>query len=274
MTRVTGTLSTTFGSWKDRLTYIVAEAQILVAGLLMSAAITLLWIRPSVPGVPPIFMGWMAVVLLLGPPIFGFFVGLIRKLRTRNMVSVHHVNAVDDILKKYYVEPDLWSDKQINGPSPYPVNGGDGWAVQEFEFDEEMEQIRVKGIWLEETSDTQLLTEKAHMHSIYDTLTKSHIALQIMRDSISELGADIQSRLTNRSSEARERGKLMDKSAVKDIFEEFEGKIENTGPDDLPTIDGEETEETPAETESFEPTLDGATAAADRAAATDGGTEQ
>lgn len=277
-------LSTTFGSWTDRLTYIVAEAQFLVGGVLVALAVALIWFRPKIPGVPPIFMGWFAALLLLGPPVFGFFVWLVHKLRVRNMEEVHHVNAVTDTVEKYYVEPDLWKEKQVDGPGPYPVNGKSAWAVREFEHDEEMGQVRVEGVWLEETEDVRLLTDKSHMRAIYGKLTESHIALAILRDSVSEFGADIQKRLTNTMAEAREAGKIMDESAVKEVFESFEDDAKGHGPEDLPTLEPDEHDHTDTAGAGADADADGgggppqtvadaAGMSASEAAATDGGTE-
>lgn len=229
-----------FGGFSDRLAYVLAEAQILIAGLFFSLGAALVIFRPSLPSVPPVFVGVLAATLLFGPALFGFFVWLVKKLRQRNMVEVHHVNAVDDDLEKYYVEPEIWAEKSIDGPNPYPVNGGSAWAVQKFEWLEDVEELRVKGVWLEETTDTKLLTSKSHMEAIYGKLTESHIALNILRDSVSEFGADIQRHLVNSMAEARERGKMMDKTAVKDVFEEFEDDASDMGSDDLPTLEPDE----------------------------------
>lgn len=269
--------STTFGGVWDRLTYIIAEAQLLVAGVLTSLAFLLIWLRPDIPGVPPIFMGWFAAVLLLGPPTFGFFVWLVNKLRTRNMVEVHHVNGRTDEVRKYYVEPELWKEKEVDGPGPYPVNGSSAWAVQEFEHDEAMDTIRVKGVWLEEIEDTKLLTSKSHFQSIYTKLTESHIALGILRDSASEYGADIQRRLTNEMAEAREKGKMMDETAVKDVFEEFEENATGLGTDDLPTLEPDNEGRAPGSDgppESVSEAVETADRAAADVAATDGGSDQ
>ena len=276
MTRLSNSVSHTFGSWRDRLTYIVAEAQILVAGIMVSAAIALIWFRPTIPGVPAIVMGWVAALLLLGPPVFGFFVWLIRKIRIRNMVEVHHVNGRTDTLKKFYVEPEMWREKKVDGPSPYPVNGESAWAVQEFEELDDLGAIRVRGLWLEETSDVNLLTSKSHMDAIYSKLTESHIALKVFRDSVSEFGADIQGRLINKMAEARERGKMMDKSAIKDVFEDFEEDVKDLGADDLPTLEPEADGADPLAPEpGEEEVLPDITAEAGAAAeaATDGGQE-
>lgn len=231
-----------FGGFWDRITYVVAEAQILVAGLLFSVGAALVIFRPSLPSVPPIWVGVLAALLLFGPALFGFFVWLVKRLRTRNMVEVHHVNALEDTVKKYYVEPEIWAEKSIDGPNPYPVNGGTGWAVREFEYLADVEELRVKGVWLSETSDTELITSKSHFKAIYGKLTESHIALNIMRDSVSEFGADIQRRLINSMAEARERGRMMDQSAVKSVFEEFEEDATSLGDDDLPTLEPDDVE--------------------------------
>ncbi len=229
-----------FGNWKDRLAYLLAEAQLLVIGLMFSVGVLIIWLRPSVPGIPPIVHGWFAALMLFGPPLFGLFVTGARKLRNRNMVEVYHVNAVTDELRKYYVEPSVWGEKAVEGPNPYPVNGGSAWCVQEFDWLEDVEELRVKGVWLEETQDTKLYTSKSHMESIYEKLTESHIALQILRDSVSEFGADIQRKLINSMAEARERGRMMDQTAIKTVFEDFEDSASGLGADDLPTLEPDE----------------------------------
>lgn len=233
---MSGDTSTTFGSWSDRLTYLLAEGQLLVVGILLSLGAALVIFRPEIPGVPPIFVGWFAVLILFGPPLFGFFVVLITALRERAMVAVHHVDAESDTIQKYYVPPSIWKEKKIDGPAPYPVNGGRGWAVKEFEWLEEIEQLTVKGVWLEECQDTKLLTKKSHMEAIYGKLTESHIRLNILRDSVNELGGDIQKRIINSTAEARERGTMLDKTAVKDVFEEFGDRISDTDEGDLPNM--------------------------------------
>jgi len=61
-----------------------------------------------------------------------------------------------------------------------------------------------------------------------------------MRDSVNELGADIQRKIINKAAEARERGTMLDKSAVKTVFEDFEDRITGTTESDLPTLEVEE----------------------------------
>ncbi|WP_139173648.1 hypothetical protein [Natrialba sp. SSL1] len=147
--------------------------------------------------------------------------------------------------------------------------------MQEFEWQEDIDELTVKGVWLEETQDTKLMTSKSHMESIYGKLTESHIALNILRDSVSEFGADIQRHLVNAMSEARERGKMMDQTAVKDVFESFEEDAKGHTDEDLPTL---EPDDLPGDQEGGDG--DGQPTAEDvmnefteQAAATDGGQE-
>ena len=232
--------SSTFGGWSDRLTYIAAEGQLVVLGLLFSVGAALVIFRPSLPTVPPIVIGWTAALFLFGPPLFGFWVAFVRRLREHHMIPVHHVDATGDTLEKYYVDPETWADKNVEDATPYPVNGGSAWAVHDFEHLEDVDELTVSGVWLSECEDTKLLTAKSHMEAIYGKLTESHIALNVMRDSVSEFGADIQKRVVNTGAEARERGTMIDESAVKDVFESFQEDIGGTGPGDLPTIELED----------------------------------
>ncbi len=236
-------MSTTFGGWWDRITYLLAEAQLLFIGIALSIGAALVIFRPSLPGVPPIVVGWFAVVLLFGPALFAFFVVLIQHLRQRRMVTVHHVDGRNDIVEKWYVSPEVWEEKTVDGPSPYPINGGSAWGVQEFEYLDDVGDLRVRGVYLSECQDTKLWTVKSHMNSVYEKLTQSHITLSIMKDSVEELGSDIQKRIINKTVEARERGTMLDKSAVTDVFEDFKQDIEGMGPDDLPTVDIEDVAE-------------------------------
>lgn len=232
-------LSATFSGWRDRLTYILAEAQLLVAGLLVGTGVVLWWFNPEIPGVPSwatnVLVGW----LVLGPPMFIAGLRFVAWLRIRNWVEVHHVNAPDDTAKTHFVPPDVWADKRVDGPAPYRINDGDAVAVREFEWAPEYGEtgsLRVSGVWLSELEDTKLLTSQAHMERMYEDLVDSHLSLAYLRDSISELSADLQTRLINEMAEARERGEQLDKDAVTEITEQFRERAESVTDTELQDI--------------------------------------
>lgn len=232
-------LSATFSDWRDRVTYILAEAQLLVAGLLVASGVLLWWFNPEIPGVPAwatnVLVGW----LVLGPPMFIAGLKFVSWLRIRHYVEVHHVNAPEDTVKTYFVPPDVWADKRVDGPAPYRVNDGDAVAVREFEWAPEYGEtgsLRVAGVWLSKLEDTKLLTSQSHMERMYEDLVDSHLSLAYLRDSISELSADLQSRLINEMAEAREQGEQLDQDAVEEITESFRERAESVTDSELSDI--------------------------------------
>ncbi|ELZ09405.1 hypothetical protein C479_11315 [Halovivax asiaticus JCM 14624] len=258
-------ISTTFGSWKDRLTYIVAEAQLLVAGLLVSTAIAIVWLKPTLPGIPPVVMGWIAAFMLLGPPLFGFFVWLVRKLRLRNMITVHHINGVTDDREKYYVEPEVWKKKTVEGPSPYVVNDGDAFEVREFEWFDEQDELIVTGCHFSELADSKLITVKAMMEDIHGQLIETAIAYNKLRARISRMGVEIERDVVNFQAEADERGLMGQKTAVKERFEAAEDESQEWDTDEIRDLGDYEHEYDPVANP------EGVTVDAGQQAATDGG---
>ena len=213
-------LSATFGSWRDRLTYLLAEAQILALGVLFSLGAALVIFRPSLPRVPPVVIGIIAATLLFGPALFGFFVWLVKKLRERRMVVVHHVNGVTDTREKYYVEPAIWDEKTVEGPSPYTVNDGSAFEVREFDWHEDTETLIVRGCYFSQLADSKLVTVKAMLEDVHGDLVEEFLAANRLRGRISKMGLQIQKDVVNEEAEADERGLMNPKTAVKSRFED------------------------------------------------------
>ncbi len=248
----------------------MAEAQILVLGVLLTGTFSLaliLWLyQPSLPGVPPIVIGWMASALLFGPAVFGFFVWLIKWLRTRNMIPVHHINGVEDIREKYYVEPEVWSKKTVEGPSPYRVNGEEAFEVREFEWFPDTETLVVTGCYQSNMADSKLVTLKAMLEDIHGDLIEDSIALNKLRGRISKMGVQIEHDTINFQAEADERGLMGAKTSVKERFEAARKEADEWDSDEIRDVDDYAFDYDPA-TNPEGITLE----AAQQAAATDGG---
>ncbi|WP_126662010.1 hypothetical protein [Haloterrigena salifodinae] len=231
--------STTFGNWQDRLTYIVAEGQLIVLGLAVTIGALLIWIRPEVPGVPPIVFGWFAALLLLGPPLLGLFVTGARKLRNRHMVAVHHINGVSDEREKYYVEPGVWSKKTVEGPSPYPVNDGDAFEVREFDWHPDQGEtgtLIVRGCYMSQMADSKLITTKAMLEDVHNDLVESFLEYNRLRGRISKMGLQIQKDVINEEAEADERGLMNPRTTVKERFESAKIDAEGSDIDEIKDI--------------------------------------
>jgi hypothetical protein len=231
-------LQPTFGDWRDRLTYLLAEAQLLVAGVLVSSGIMLWWWSPSIPSAPAWALDLLVGSLILSPPLFIVGVRFTQWVRTRNWVRVYHVNAVEDVVATYEVPPEVWQEKTVEGPGPWPVNGKSAWAVREYDWEPETETLTVRGVWLSSMEDTRLLTSKRHMESLYGTLIEKYLELSALRDHVSEMGAEVQESTLNAAAEAREKGLMLDPSVVQETVDDHRDDAETRyGEDDLPTLD-------------------------------------
>jgi len=233
-------LSGTFSGWSDRVTYVLAESQLIAFGVIVSMGAALIWWRPSIPGMPPIVLGWFAALLLLGPPLFGLFVTGARKLRNRNMVAVHHINGVDDVREKFYVEPEVWASKTVEGPSPYPVNDGDAFEVREFDWQEDTETLIVTGCYFSKMADSKLITVKAMLEDIHGDLIDTSIRYNQLRGRISKMGVEIEHDTINFQAEADERGLMGAKTSVKERFEAAEDAADDWETDEIRDVESYE----------------------------------
>jgi hypothetical protein len=225
--------SGTFGGWSDRITYIAAEGQLVVFGLLFSIGVAILWYRPTLPGIPPIVFGWFAALLLLGPPLLAMFVTGARKLRNRHMVDVHHINGVSDERRKLDVAPELWEEKTVEGPSPHVVNDGDAYEVREFEYHEDTDTLVVRGCYFSQLADSKLVSCKAMLEDIHGDLIDEFLQASRLRGRISKMGVEIQRDTVNQEAEADERGLMNPKTSVKDRFESAKDDAEDATIDEI-----------------------------------------
>ncbi|MFP8957166.1 hypothetical protein ACLI4Y_10580 [Natrialbaceae archaeon A-CW3] len=257
--------SGTFGGWSDRITYVLAEGQLIALGVMVSLGAALIWIRPSVPGIPPIVFGWFAALLLLGPPLLALFITGARKLRNRRMVACHHINGVEDIREKYYVEPEVWSNKTVEGPSPYVVNDGEAFEVREFTYHEDTEDLIVSGCYQSNMADSKLVTLKAMLEDIHGDLIEDSIALNKLRGRISKMGVEIERDSINFQAEADERGLMGQQTSVKERFEAARKEADKWDSDEIRDVDDYAFDYDPAANP------EGITLEASQEAATDGG---
>ncbi|WP_440769926.1 hypothetical protein [Natronorubrum sp. DTA28] len=267
--------SATFNSWGDRLTYLLAEGQLIVAGAAVSLGALLIWFRPSIPGMPPVARGMFAASLLLGPPLLALFVTGARKLRQRRMEDVYHINGVTDVRKKYYVSPEVWAEKTVEGPSPYRCNDDESFEVREFTYHEDTGDLVVRGCYFSQMADSKLVTTKAMLEDIHGDLIEAWLEFNRTRGRISKMGLQIQGDVINEEAEADERGLMNPRTSVKDRFESAKSDAEDADKDQIKDVTeyvedysdehGIDTVGGPPQTRAQ---------AAEQAAATDGGTDQ
>jgi len=228
-------------SRSDRLMYLFTESQTSVAALIVTAGALLVWFEPSIPRVPTWMRSAAAAVLILGPPLWIAGMRIVDWLRVRDWVTVFHINAIEDEREKYLVPPALWEEKTVEGPPPHPVNGGAAWEVRQFEFseaeDDEEPELIVSGTWMSATSDSKLLTSKAMLEDVHNTLIRKALELSKLRARIKRMGVQIQESTVMQLAEQDERGTMLNGSAVQEAFEAAKEQAEQESIDDeMPEI--------------------------------------
>lgn len=241
------TESPSFDNLRDRLTYIVTEAQQLVAVVVIVVGVLLAWFEPSIPRAPPWLRSTIAAALILGPPLWVAGMRIVDWLRVRDWVTVFHINAVEDEREKYQVPPELWEEKTVDGPPPHPVNGGSAWEVREFEYDEEDAELIVSGTWMSATTDSKLLSSKAMLEDVHGTLIDKAIELSRLRARIEQMGVEIQEATVRELIEASERGTMLDETAVSDAFDRARSEVD-ADVEEIPDIEEYQEPADPADT--------------------------
>lgn len=230
-----GDLSATFGGWSDRLTYLMAHSKILAVVALVGVGFGIWHFNVQLPGIPSWVMHLIGGTFILYPPSVFFGLRVAGWLRNRQYVEVYHVKY-PDVLGHYFVPPELWTQKEVDGPAPHRINDGDAVVVREWEYAPEYGehgQLTVSGVQLSEMEDGKLFTSRKHAERIYEELVDSHLSLIYLRDSMDDFAADLQERIINRLSEAREQGEHLDPSAVREVMDDFKERAERVTEDQL-----------------------------------------
>jgi len=221
----------TFASNWDRLAYLLAAYKFLVTGLILGVSGLLLYVSPELPDPPEWGKAYVVAWLLFAIPCYVAGLFIVRWLRKRRWHTVFHINSVTDEREKYLVPPSVWDEKTVDGPAPFPVNDSDDYEVREFEWLEDIEELRVRGTWMSAAKDSELVTSRHHMRRIHNGLLEKAEKLAKLRGEWSEKSIEQQEKQINATAEARERGQMMDASAVKSTWEDMRGRLDDT--DDL-----------------------------------------
>ena len=211
-----------------------------ITGLVVAFALVVaLVIKPSIslPTIPAWIPGVFIAFVLFAVPGLPASLVLVKWLRTRNWVAVHHINAETDTVEKYLVAPETWASKTIEGPDPHPVNEGRAWLVREFEYVEDAAELYVSGSWPSEINDMELYTSRARIEQLHGYFTEQLRELIGVRELVSRVGLEIQKTLVNKQAEAREKGTMLDPDAVTDAVNGVKDDLPDFDPEDVPSLE-------------------------------------
>ena len=226
----------TFQDKWDRLTWLLHSYRFWIGTAAVLGFAALVYFRPTVdiPASYTAAIGAFVLVGIAGIPA-GFYFG--RWLRRYRAVDVYHINAVDDVIEKWHVPPAMWDEKRVDEVDPYPVNDGDAYAVREFDYYEGLDQLVVRGVWLEGAQDDQLFTAKGQLEEIHEFLLDGYEAIAKIRGRISRMAMDVQRETITALAEAQEKGKMIEQDSVEQIWQEASENIEEELPDSPPKLD-------------------------------------
>lgn len=228
---------------KDRVVYLIVEFKWLIVGGLLSISGLIMYYFPreELPTIPI----WVAAVawayLLLGPPSYVAGSSIAKWLRKRNWVKVMECNAVEDTAEPYLVPPEVWEDREVEGDDkPYMLPSG-VWVVRSFEYLDDLEQLRVEGVWLSNATDMEIWTVHRRLEQMFGWLEGRAKKAAEYRAVGSVMGLDIQAALVNEITELVERGTLSDEGAVQDAIDramnEFMDDVEPPSLADLDDVE-------------------------------------
>lgn len=229
----------TFAGWSDRLTWLLGQFRLLISVIIGVGILAALWIGVSIPlpTVPTWAWAFLVANIIFAIPFGLIGSSLVGYLRDRQHVDVYVVNAEDDRVQGFSVPPETWAAKNVEGPDPTPVNGGDAWLVREFEYQEDTGELYVSGSWPSEINDMEWYTSQARIEQIHGWMTSKLRELIGVRELVSRISLQVQEKLVNQQAEARERGTMMDPEAVADALDDVKDELPDFDPGDIPSLD-------------------------------------
>lgn len=226
----------TFKDKWDRITFLLHSYRLWIGLFTTAGLVALIYIQPTIPVPPEVIaaIGGFALIGVGALPV-GFKIG--RWLRGFRAVEVYHFNAPQGEIEKYYVPPAVWENKTVKNAEPWPVNDGTAWAVREYEWVEATETLVVDGCWLADAADPALAYKKTHMEEMHTFLLDTYQIISQLRGRFSRMAMDVERQTVNAVHEAQEKGTTLNRTAIKEIWNDAAEELRDVIPDDHPELD-------------------------------------
>lgn len=230
----------TFSSRMDRLTYLLARYRWLVVALVLGTIAGLAWWQPSLPSLPWWVGPLVLANILLGIP--GLLAGrqFARWLRSVHWEHVYEIDGLRGTREKWLVPPETWREKVVEDKPPNPVNDRQDWEVRRFEWEDDVETLRVEGTWPGEAKVGDLVTERTHFEEMHETLLDAYREFKRLRAKWSRMAMDQEGKVINEQAEAHERGTMVDPDAAKEVYKEAKDMADEDPLEELPELSDEQ----------------------------------
>jgi hypothetical protein len=225
----------TYANRWDRLTYLLAEYKIPLCVVLVAAIIAYAHYQPALPTPPEHVVDFAIAAGILSLPSYAFGRWLARKLHARNMVKVIVADAgTDERVEPLLVPPQIWTERETEGPPAYRMDD-DTWLVTDFDWLEDVEQLRVRGCWKEVASPVEVWKAETRVDTIFDELVNTAMKYTAQKSQVAAAGVQIHDNTAMEYMEIDETGKLPDGAAVTEVVRDLENKLDDVI--DLPSLE-------------------------------------
>jgi hypothetical protein len=232
----------TFADNRDRITYLLAEykvpiALVVVAGMIWMAAFT-----PSIPEPPEALLAGTAAAGLLAFPAFFLAKVVVGWFDTFDgyRVGVSHPGT-EPIHQVWKVPSEIWDAAEIDDARPYPDVDGVDYVVTSFEWVEDIEQLRVRGVDRAEMQPAEAWASADRVDEYYTHYLGTLRSYASLKSRVGKKVTETHDSTIMQMLGERESAELSPGVDVTDLIEEIESDEE----DELPEPPGEYEDELP-----------------------------
>jgi hypothetical protein len=241
---------------KDRLKRALVVYKIPLTLTIISIAGLSMHYVERLPTLPDGSVPFLISVILLSLPSYVFAVWFLGWIDPDNPgVRVLEADAGTEEKGTPYVVPrELWEDKTVDGPDPYPLDDG-AYLVRNFNWMEDVGELEVTGVWPANASPLELWYAKKRIDDMHDWYRKELQKASAGLARINRMGIEVFDGSVTALYEAHRDGAVPDADLIGD-------------PIDSAQEDVQDFEEPPTMQETLEDVEEDVAQAADHAEAT------
>lgn len=226
----------TFGSNKDRVTYLLAEYKIPIGFVAVALIIWMAAFTPSIPEPPEAMLAGAAAAGLLSFPAFFVAKTVIGWFDTFDgvKVGVSHPGT-EPVHTIYQVPTEIWENAEIEEARPYADVDGVDYVVTSFEWLDDIGELRVRGVDRAEMQPAEAWASADRVDQYYKHFLQTLRSYASLKSRVGEKVTEAHDSTIMQMLGERERAELAPGVEITDLINEIEADEE----DELPEPPGD-----------------------------------
>lgn len=137
----------TFRNWKDRVTYLLGEYRVPISITIFGGGLWAIWARPQIPAPPEPVVSFILAWTVLAIPTYLIGLKIVDWIYSPDLVRVAVIRPGNDrVFQLLDVPPDIWDEAiKLDDADPMPIDEGAAYAVTEYEWLEDIRELRIRG---------------------------------------------------------------------------------------------------------------------------------